>query len=183
MGRAAGTASPEGPRLSRSSSSPPDLLSRPVAGRTAGCALNGPLRPRIDPDTGRQATQRYCELGRKTGKRSSGELPDPGGALSGLDRESKKVPHFTYTSQLRLEFPKTVAREVQPLAVEHPRLGVLFGQPGLEGLVAFGAPPSGAGWSPSSSRRSAAPGGLRTRPPSRPEEPRYQCSLRMERHI
>ena len=54
------------------SSSPPDLLSRPVAGRTAGCALNGPLRPRIDPDTGRQATQRYCELGRRTGKRSSG---------------------------------------------------------------------------------------------------------------
>ena len=29
--------------------------------------------------------------------------------------------------------------------MEHPRLGVLFGQPGLEGLVAFGALPSGAG--------------------------------------
>ena len=51
-----------------------DLPSRPVAiaGRTAGCALKRSLRPPIDPDTGRQATRLYCDLGRRAGKQSSG---------------------------------------------------------------------------------------------------------------
>ena len=72
------------PRLSRCSSSPSDLPSRPVAGRTAGCASTVPQSPGLIRITGRQATRLYCELGRRTGNRSSGELPDPCGALSAL---------------------------------------------------------------------------------------------------
>ena len=57
--------------LSRCSSSPPDLPSRPLAGRTGWVCPQRSLRPPIDPDTGGQATKLYCEFGRRIGKRSS----------------------------------------------------------------------------------------------------------------
>ena len=86
-------------RLSRCSSSPPDLPSRPVAvaGRTAGCALNGPSGPvliRI-----RANRQPNCTASSVEGleKRSSGELPDPYGALSALTESPKRcLIFFTY---------------------------------------------------------------------------------------
>ena len=43
------------PRRTRSSSSPPDPPPAPAV--RVGCALNGPLRSRIDPDMGRQEIQ------------------------------------------------------------------------------------------------------------------------------
>ena len=55
-------------------SSPP--LTDPASIRTylesVGLPAMPPLRARIDPDTGRQATRMDSELGRRTGKRSSG---------------------------------------------------------------------------------------------------------------
>ena len=73
-GPAPGVGPLPGPRRSRRSSSPPDLPSRPVAvaGRTAGGCPQRSLRPRIDADTGRQATKLYCELGRRTGNDPQG---------------------------------------------------------------------------------------------------------------
>ena len=57
-------------RLSRSSSSLPDLPFSTAfcASSIAWCALNGPLKFRIDPDTGRQKTKPYCEPYRRTCK-------------------------------------------------------------------------------------------------------------------
>ncbi len=60
-----------------------------------GCPQRS-LRPRIDPDTGLQATK-LLRARSKDWQRSSGELPDPCGTLSALTESPKKVPHFTYT--------------------------------------------------------------------------------------
>ncbi len=82
---------------------PPDLPSRPVAvaGRTAGCALNGPEGPgliRIRADRQPNCTASSVLRARsKDWQTILRELPDLGGALSALTESPKKVPHFTYT--------------------------------------------------------------------------------------
>ena len=48
------------------------------------------LRPRIDPDTGPQATKLYCVARSKDGQTILRELPDPGGALSALTESPKR---------------------------------------------------------------------------------------------
>ena len=72
-GRAAGDAPAESPasaavRVRRLTSSA--IRSRRRA--YGGVCPHQSLRPRIDPDTGRQATKLYCELGRRTGNDPQG---------------------------------------------------------------------------------------------------------------
>ena len=76
---------------SPSSSSPPDLPSRPGAGRTAGCALNAPSGPeliRIRDDR----HQNGLRARSKDGQAILRELPDPGGTLSALTESPKRSP-------------------------------------------------------------------------------------------
>ena len=69
--RAASGASAEGPAAAAVRVRRLTCLLDPAPG-VGGVHPQRSLRPRIDPDTGRQATKLYCELGRRTGKRSSG---------------------------------------------------------------------------------------------------------------
>ena len=56
------------------------------------------LRPRMDPDYGPTGNQTGLRLGRKTGKRSLGELPDPCGALCALTESPKRCLIFPILS-------------------------------------------------------------------------------------
>ncbi len=112
-----------GPHLSPGSSSPPDLPSRPVpvAGRTAGCAPQRSLRPRIDPDTGRQANQTVLHARSNELQNDQQQAcPAPCGAFGTLAKEIKRGLILPILWSASINFSRPAASGERVRHRQHP---------------------------------------------------------------